>query len=36
MIALEKCDGTIDSLLEENTINENEFASIMMQVIFTL
>jgi len=36
MIALEKCDGTVDSLLEQNKINEDEFASIMMQVIFTL
>ena len=36
MIALEKCDGTLDSLLEENNFNDREFASIMMQIIFTL
>ena len=36
MIALEKCDGTLDSLLEDNKFNDHEFASIMMQIIFTL
>ena len=36
MIALEKCDGTFDSLLDGNSIDEHEFASIIIQVIFTL
>ena len=36
MIALEKCDGTLDELLEYETLNEKEAASALLQVIFTL
>jgi hypothetical protein len=35
-IALEKCDGTFDSLLEEKKMKENEVAAALLQVIFTL
>ena len=36
MIALEQCDGTLDSLLEEKTLNNKEIAAALLQVIFTL
>lgn len=36
MIALEKCEGTLDELLENKMINEEEIASALIQVIFTL
>lgn len=36
MIALEKCDGTIDELIEENKIEEAQMFSALIQVIFTL
>ena len=36
MIALEKCDGTFDSLLEDEAISEDEITSALFQVIFTL
>jgi len=36
MIALEKCDGTFDSLLEDEAMNDNEITSALFQVIFTL
>lgn len=36
MIALERCDGTLDSLLEEKRIKDEEIISGLMQVIFTL
>lgn len=36
MIALEKCDGTLDELLEKNMMKEKETASALIQVIFTL
>lgn len=36
MIALEKCEGTFDELLEHKKINDKEIASALVQVIFTL
>lgn len=36
MIALEKCDGTMDELLENEMMNEKQAASALIQVIFTL
>ena len=36
MICLEKCDGTLDELLEGDLINEDEASAILMQVIMTL
>ena len=36
MIALEKCDGTLDELLEKEDITENELTAALAQVIFTL
>ena len=36
MIALEKCDGTLDELLENELLSERESASALIQVIFTL
>jgi hypothetical protein len=36
MIALEKCDGTMDELLENDMMNEKQSASALIQVIFTL
>ena len=36
MICLEKCDGTLDSLLEEETLTEKEMNSVFVQIIFTL
>ena len=36
MIALEKCDGTFDSLLEDDAIQSEEIMSALFQVIFTL
>ena len=36
MIALEKCDGTLDSLLEEEELDSSGIISALMQVIFTL
>ena len=36
MICLEKCDGTLDSLLEEESLNEKELNSVFAQIIFTL
>ena len=36
MIALEKCDGTFDALLEDESIKSEEIMSALFQVIFTL
>lgn len=36
MIALEKCCGTLDELLEKEDITENELTAALAQVIFTL
>ena len=36
MIALEKCDGTFDSLLEDEKLSEKEIIAALMQVIMTL
>ena len=36
MIFLEKCDGTLDSLLEEESLKDHEIISALMQIIFTL
>jgi hypothetical protein len=36
MIALEKCDGTFDSLLENEKLSEKEIIAALMQVIMTL
>jgi hypothetical protein len=36
MIALEKCDGTLDALLEDESIKSEEIISALFQVIFTL
>ena len=36
MIALEKCDGTLDQQLESEELEEKEVASALIQVIFTL
>ena len=36
MIAMEKCCGTLDELLEKEDITENELTAALAQVIFTL
>jgi hypothetical protein len=36
MIFLEKCDGTLDELLEKKMLKEKDICSALMQVIFTL
>ena len=36
MICLEKCEGTLDSLFEEDLIDENNGCSALMQVILSL
>lgn len=36
MICLEKCDGTLDQLLENEDLKEKEIASALIQVNFTL
>ena len=36
LIALEKCDGTLDELLENEVMDEKQTASALIQVIFTL
>jgi len=36
MIAIEKCEGTLDELLDKNTIDEDEITSALIQIIFTL
>lgn len=36
MIYLEKCDGTLDQLLEDEMLNDTQSASALIQVIFTL
>jgi len=36
MICLEKCEGTLDELLENDLLDENEASAILMQVIVTL
>lgn len=36
MIALEKCDGTLDSLFEKKSLNDQEICSTLMQIIMTL
>jgi hypothetical protein len=36
MICLEKCEGTLDSLFENNEINEDNGCSALMQVIMSL
>ena len=36
MIALEKCDGTFDQLLENEQLDKKQIASALMQIIFTL
>ena len=36
MIALERCDGTLDELLEKELLTDNEIIAALAQVIFTL
>ena len=36
IIALEKCEGTLDSLIMENDITDNEWGSIVIQILMTL
>ena len=36
MIALERCDGTLDELLEKELLTDNEIIAALTQVIFTL
>jgi len=36
MICLEKCDGTLDELLENDLVDEKEASAILMQVVMTL
>jgi hypothetical protein len=36
MIFLEKCDGTLDELLEKKLLKEKEMTSALMQIVFTL
>jgi len=36
MICLEKCDGTLDELLESDLLDEKEASVVLMQVIMTL
>lgn len=36
MICMEKCDGTLDALLEDKKLNEKEMNSVLVQIIFML
>ena len=36
MIALEKCDGSLDELLENESLKDKSAASAMIQIVFTL
>jgi hypothetical protein len=36
MIALEKCDGSLDELLENESLKDKEAASAMIQILFTI